>query len=375
MIISAGSLIFVVIAIFYDYGIGVRLVTHTSGAFSFLTLICSVVSCSKRYVPAYFFFVAWLVFIVGSLLQIFVSGGIIAPTFYAKYGNLIGSGVQIIILSLALGYKLKIIEVKRRQAEFNSHLIRKDLDAAKVVQDSFLIPELPEIEGYRVKAYYHPSLAVGGDWYSIYDDHENSRLYVMIGDVTGHGIASALVTGSTAGSIMTVFKIFPGDSSPEDMLRHLADTANLNVLDIGRKSERWMTMTFICIDYCFHKAYYLNAGHNASYFKLEDRVKTVIQGSRPLGLSSEPYTKVQQIDMASGSSFFLYTDGLLENSSVEGVHLDDKKLIEQIKSNSMPELFDELVRTAQNFESSYQTDDTAFILIERKASKAKLKAV
>ena len=61
--------------------------------------------------------------------------------------------------------------------------IEQELRVARLIQQTLLPKELPEMAGWQVSAYYQPARAVGGDFYDFLS-FEDGRLGIVIGDVT-----------------------------------------------------------------------------------------------------------------------------------------------------------------------------------------------
>jgi serine phosphatase RsbU (regulator of sigma subunit) len=59
-----------------------------------------------------------------------------------------------------------------------------------------LVPSEDVIDrgGIRLAGYFEPAAECGGDWWTVHDMPED-RVLIVIGDVTGHGISSAMITG------------------------------------------------------------------------------------------------------------------------------------------------------------------------------------
>ena len=70
--------------------------------------------------------------------------------------------------------------------------IEQELRVARRIQQSLLPEAIPELEGWRIAAYYGPAREVGGDFYDFLE-LEDGRLGLVVGDATGHGMPAALV--------------------------------------------------------------------------------------------------------------------------------------------------------------------------------------
>ena len=141
-----------------------------------------------------------------------------------------------------------------------------------------------------------------------------------MGDVTGHGIASALLTAAAAGGFRAFFTLYENEttssltSNIELKLQELAKTMNKSILSIGASSSKMMTMAFICIDELTNKIIYTNAGHERVFISSGDKVAPLLVAGSPLGFSDEPQLRTKVRDFFPGDRVLLITDGLVEDT-------------------------------------------------------------
>ncbi len=82
------------------------------------TVIFAALSCWKQgYKPARYFFFGWVIFLVGVLLSSLADAGMFPVTFFTKYASQIGSSFELILFSLALGDKIKLMRLEKEEAE------------------------------------------------------------------------------------------------------------------------------------------------------------------------------------------------------------------------------------------------------------------
>jgi serine phosphatase RsbU (regulator of sigma subunit) len=190
--------------------------------------------------------------------------------------------------------------------------LEDQLRAAQAVQNA-LLPGVANIPGYAISTHYTSADETGGDWYGYQYDEARGRLYVQIGDVTGHGVPSALVTGAACGAILSAYELLSkgNQDDEESCLESLVIAANCAVSSAGVKSGRWMTMAFVMIDIKTGSALYANAGHLPVYLRHGDVLKSVIRPSDPLGALKK--IEFARFQMEPGDILFMMTDGLIEN--------------------------------------------------------------
>ncbi|HET9236909.1 MAG TPA: 7TM diverse intracellular signaling domain-containing protein [Oligoflexus sp.] len=98
------------VASFFSYNTGAKLSVFGGLLASVFALSCGIVCSLKRFRPAYFFTLAWSVIIVANLLRMAMLTGSMPATFVVEWGVLMGSVVEVVLLSLAIADKMRVTE-------------------------------------------------------------------------------------------------------------------------------------------------------------------------------------------------------------------------------------------------------------------------
>ncbi len=98
------------LALLHSYNLGAKTSILAATMASVITLTCGIVCSLKRYRPAYFFTLAWLALIVGNVIRMAMNSGIIPASFWSEWGVLVGSVIEVVLLSLALADKVRLTE-------------------------------------------------------------------------------------------------------------------------------------------------------------------------------------------------------------------------------------------------------------------------
>jgi HPt (histidine-containing phosphotransfer) domain-containing protein len=93
-----------------SYNLGAKTSVLAATMTSIVTLTCGIVCSLKRYRPAYFFTLAWLALIIGNFIRMAMASGIIAAAFWSEWSVLVGSVIEVVLLSLALADKVRLTE-------------------------------------------------------------------------------------------------------------------------------------------------------------------------------------------------------------------------------------------------------------------------
>ena len=109
--------------------------------------------------------------------------------------------------------------------------MESSLEAAKFVQESLLtVPT--KMDNWLYSDFYKASEKAGGDWYSILHDEAQKTLFAVIGDVAGHGIPAALITGAANSVTNYIFS----QSREQKWSKEKTAREIITGIDIGIKS-------------------------------------------------------------------------------------------------------------------------------------------
>ena len=208
-----------------------------------------------------------------------------------------------LLLALASQFAIAIRYAKLHESLVQRERFDFELENAKKIHSLFLPRSLPEIPGYEFFAYYLPAYAIGGDFYD-FVPLADSRLAMALGDVTGKGIAAALMMAKFSGSTRQCFltKSSPGPA---------ADALNNMVCDAAI-DERFITMFLAVLDFENHRLTMSSAGHPALLRRAEGGVEELGDDFRgiPLGMTPNFEYAQETIELAPGDVVIIYSDGV-----------------------------------------------------------------
>ncbi len=201
------------------------------------------------------------------------------------------------ILYRANQYVKRLNDSKLSRERTDSELrIAQGIQSEMLPENRITRPEVA-ISGSQVTA-----LEVGGDLYDYFVRDE--KLYFCIGDVSGKGVPSSLV-------MAVVHSLFRSVSQHESNPAHIVQSINENACE-GNKTNMFVTLFVGVLDLPTGRLRYCNAGHDAPLIINSEVKELSVTANLPVGvISGFKYTQQQEI-LPSGTSMFLYTDGLTE---------------------------------------------------------------
>ncbi len=231
-----GYMVFISIGIplslFAPYSVSIRFVALGAVLTSLVCLVTGLVALRIGYRPARFFVLAWSALIVGTVLYVLMTVGVLPANELTTNIQRVGSAIEVSLLSFALGDRIKIIEREREAARARALALDHDLLLTGAVQQLFL-PKRDRFSaaGVDLVGFYRPADRSGGDWWW-YEDAEDGGLRVLVGDIAGHGVAAAMLTGAVAASYQNIAKAQADRPLPDNLrevaasFRHISEGAH-----------------------------------------------------------------------------------------------------------------------------------------------------
>lgn len=218
-------------------------------------------------------------------------------------------------------------KLARRQLE--QEAFRKELEIASDVQQ-FLFPEkLPDTELLKVEASYLPHDLIGGDYYDYIPINKNQFL-LCVADVSGKGIAAALMMSNFQASLRTLLRQTPN-------LTDIVEALNYQVME-NTKGEKFITFFAAIYDIRLKTMVYVNSGHNPPIlWSKKHGIRMLEEGSTVLGaMHPLPFLNEGFVTDLDEFLLFCYTDGLTETVNADGKEFGVEFLINYF---SQPETY------------------------------------
>jgi sigma-B regulation protein RsbU (phosphoserine phosphatase) len=183
--------------------------------------------------------------------------------------------------------------------------IESELKVASSIQASMLpriFPPFPERKDIDLYASMKPAKEVGGDLFDFFLRDE--KLFFCIGDVSGKGAPAAMLMAVT-------HSLFRAASSHESDPSAIVRTINETICQ-DNDASMFVTLFVGVLDLPSGRLRYCNAGHDSPLLYRETLSTLECLPNLPVGIISDMRYVTQECILTSGSTLFLYTDGLTE---------------------------------------------------------------
>jgi phosphoserine phosphatase RsbU/P len=195
--------------------------------------------------------------------------------------------------------------------------LERDLELAARIQNELLPMKDYVLGNWQVSYHYEAAGVVSGDYCDLVSDVEGS-LYFMLGDVTGKGVAAAMLMAQLHAMFRTLISIgLSLDQLVERANRLFCESTlptHYATLVCGRASNSGE------VEVC-------NAGHPPPLWLHGDQVIEIKATGLPVGVFCEQPFSSAKVQLSPGDSLLLYTDGFSEAQDVSGIEYGEERLM------------------------------------------------
>lgn len=264
--------------------------------------------------------------------RVAVVGGLVF-TGVATYQTL-GGALQLepfamLVFMMSVGY---FVAQRMLASERRLVAVSRELELARKIQQSILPRQLPDMDGLRVAACYVPMSEIGGDFYD-FDTQQANRLGVIVADVSGHGVAAALV----ASMVKIAFA-----AEAERLDNPGLALTNINRTLCGRFQGAYVTACCGVIDALSRRLTYSSAGHPAPLLRRRDgRVEQLQERGLLLAFDARAQYATAEVALHAGDRLVFFSDGLVEACNAGDEFFGDQRLEQLVAASSAvtPEQF------------------------------------
>lgn len=283
-----------------------------------------------------------------------------------ELGARLNAGDRIIRMERDLGRKNTLLTGLVNEMQKLSDALDRDLEEARALQQSLVPQRFFRFDRAEVSLLLRPAGKVGGDLVGVIPISD-TRIGVYSIDVSGHGIASALMTARIAG-------LLSGASPDRNLALEYGKHGELKMRDPTRicaalnkhlieemEAEHYLTAMIADCDLDTGRVRMAQAGHPPSIvMSATGETRFVGDGGMPVGLLPDATYDTLEIQLQPGDRLFLFSDGLDECRGAAGGFLESDglaELLSQSQSLKGEEFFEALVWDVYRFAGGTALDD------------------
>lgn len=255
-----------------------------------------------------------------------------------------------------------------QQEKISKQKIEEELQIARKIQLGLLPQYINSINGIEISGFYNPAKLIGGDFYDVIKI-DDSKMLVVVADVSGKGIPAALYMSKVQAMIQFAAKIFV---SPKQIL---IEVNKLIHQKIDRKS--FITAIIALFDLEKMTVKICRAGHNPVIYSTNGKFDLMKSKGMGLGLESEVFFESHleetEIKISEDNMFIFYSDGLTEAMNKNRDEFGTEKVVDIISENrqfSCTIIQKELINSVNNFRGSADQNDDITLVVTKIKAKA-----
>jgi sigma-B regulation protein RsbU (phosphoserine phosphatase) len=263
-----------------------------------------------------------------------------------------------------IGYTGDVINEMTEGLEERDRM-RQSLAFAMEVQQHLMPGEDPIVKGLDIAGVSVYCEETGGDYYDYLPRGINpqEKIGVVVGDVSDHGIPSALL-------MATARAFLRQRSSRSDSLEQIISDVNQQLCRDVKESGRFMTLFFGEIDHHNHTMSWVNAGHEPAviYDHNADVFAELRGGGLPLGVLKDAIYREHRQDIFPGQIILIGTDGIWETQNQKGEMFGKerfKKIIQTHANEPAKSILNLVINALDKFRYHLpKTDDVTLVIVK-----------
>jgi serine phosphatase RsbU (regulator of sigma subunit) len=240
--------------------------------------------------------------------------------------------------------------------------MRKELWLASQIQQGLLPQTQPEIPGFDAAGACLTAEAVGGDYFDFF--HFGNRHQIVLADVTGHGISSAILMSSVRSTLRALLA-----KDPMQLTDVVFQLNNFIIEDAG-SSGLFVTFFVISLQADLSHFSYINCGHIKPiyYCAQTDSAELLPSEGIPLGIMPQMHYLEHHREIARGDILLLLTDGLLEARNLSNEMFGLQRLEKTLRGHlheTAERIVSQIFETVKNFSQiPTPADDMTIVVLK-----------
>jgi sigma-B regulation protein RsbU (phosphoserine phosphatase) len=266
--------------------------------------------------------------------------------------------LQAVAVQMGMALENSRLMTSLADAAAQREVMNRELEIAREVQERLFPQKFPSIAGADCAGYCRPARGVGGDYYD-FIDLPSGKIGIAIGDVSGKGIAAALLMASLQASLRG--QAMAGVHDLAELMRNV----NKLVYDASQ-SNRYATFFYGEFDPNSRRLAYVNAGHNAPIVLRGNEVVRLEASGPVVGLLPGAGYVMDVCQLHPGDVFIGYTDGISEGMNEQDEEWEEERFIAAARACNgagAREMIEKIFRSSDSFTGAAKQYDDMTLLV------------
>jgi serine phosphatase RsbU (regulator of sigma subunit) len=283
---------------------------------------------------------------------------------------------KFIVLMIIVAIVSTLKGALEEEYESERRRVQREFEIAREVQMHLLPSHTPAHPRLDLGFFYQPAQVVGGDYYDLIP-FGSGHMGLAVGDVSGKGLASALLMASLQGLVRTSLAIREGE------VARVVTEMNLSLHELT-DSARFATLFFALVDLSSQTLQYVNAGHNppllfrnaSSSAPSLSMPEKLACGGPPVGIFPQSQYRSGHILLHDGDVLVAFTDGVIEAQNPQQEEFGEDRLrniVHASLSLTAAQICERIREPLQAFVAeSPQSDDITLVVMKVKPESVDL---
>jgi serine phosphatase RsbU (regulator of sigma subunit) len=267
-----------------------------------------------------------------------------------------------LLVTIAAQASIAIDNAQLHENALKQRALHRDMELAREVQQGLLPQGSPDVPGYSFFQFYQPQIQIGGDYFD-YIQLPDGRIAMLVADVSGHGVAAALLMAKLSSEVRYYLVTEPTPAAAVTKLN-----SRLSALAL----ERFITMIMVVLEPKRHELTIVNAGHMLPIIRRAngslEEIGEEIAGP-PLRVDESHTYEQVTVSLEAGEVVVMYTDGINEAHNAAGDEYGIDQIRKIVKSEAIPAaatIGQAIVDDVRRFlDKNPQDDDMCVVCVKR----------
>lgn len=262
------------------------------------------------------------------------------------------------------GFRGVLTEITERK-QMEASLIQakekaeREIEIARGIQNSFLVKDYVQPDGWEIATHIRPARQVSGDFYDVFPITTSKHIALIMADVCDKGVGAAMYmaifrslfraysdqkyiirwagvpTDDDEETPSTIFRRDSVLSSGAPSLKNAIDLTNNYIATHHGSSNMFATVFFGLLNPLDGTLLYINAGHESPFILSNGTLKTRLDPTGPaVGMLPNMDFKIGSVTLDPGDSLLLYTDGVTDTLSTRNEQFSEERLIKTVTGHA-----------------------------------------